>query len=681
MSTTRQEELTQKLVRYAEAYYDADQPLIADAEYDEMYDELAALEKESGVVLPGSPTRRVGAGAGAFLPHTHIRRLYSLDKVRTEEALADWVNKVQNYSIRSESEFFDKQQSVEFSLQYKFDGLTVSLTYENGLLVQGATRGNGVTGDSILEQLKTIENVPRKIKFKGTLEVQGECIMPLSALEKINKESEEPLKNARNAAAGALRNIDPEVTRSRHLKCYFYNISYIQGLTDYYNQNVNDIDFINPSDTSFLNERKLFSFLEENKLYPNKYIKYCHTAEELKREIDAAEHTRGTLDFLIDGMVVKVTDFALRDALGATEKFPRWAMAFKFAAEETTSVVEDVTWEVGRTGKLTPLAHLSPVELAGATIKRATLNNYDDIRRKRVKIGSKVFIRRSNDVIPEILGAVPDDTATQVIEKPTRCPECGAHVEERGAHIFCTNSLSCKAQIKLRIAHYASRDAMDIESLSDKTAAQLIEALNISSIPELYALSFDQLVALDRFGAKKAQNLLDALENSKSRPLSAFLFALGIPNVGSKTAKDLAKNFGTLSAVRAARREELLAIPDIGEIVADSILSFFADPSIAAQVDALLHDGVSPQEEQAVSLDSPIAGKTVVVTGTLPSLGRREAEALIEQHGGKAAGSVSKKTDYVLYGENAGSKLDKARELNVPLLTEDEFFALIGKKG
>jgi len=424
----------------------------------------------------------------------------------------------------------------------------------------------------------------------------------------------------------------------------------------------------------------MLAFLGENGFPVSPYIRYCHNADDLKREIDLAEQTRGKLDFLIDGMVIKVTGFALREALGETEKFPRWAMAFKFAAEETTSIVEEVTWEVGRTGKLTPLAHLTPVELAGATIQRATLNNFDDIQRKRVKIGSKVFIRRSNDVIPEILGAVPDDTATQVINKPTRCPVCGAHVEENGAHLFCTNSLSCRAQITLRLAHYASRDAMDIESFSDKTAGQLIEALGIDSIPALYELTKEQLVALERFGAKKADNLLTAIENSKTRPLSAFLFALGIPNVGSKTAKDLAKRFGTLEAVRKATCEELLAIPDVGGIVAESILSFFGDANISAQIDHLLSLGVSPQSEQAANTNSPIAGMTIVVTGTLPTLGRREAETLIEQNGAKAAGSVSKKTDYVLYGESAGSKLDKARELGVPLLTESEFLALIGEQ-
>ena len=648
---TRQEELTQQLVRYAEAYYDTDAPVISDAEYDALYDELVQLEQESGFVLSGSPTKRVGANAGAFLPHTHIRRLYSLDKVRTEEALGDWANR----AIKAAD-----GASVEFGLEYKFDGLTVCLTYENGRFMQGATRGNGVIGDGVFEQLLTIRTIPRTIPFKGKMEVQGECIMRLSVLEAFNRNSDEPLKNARNAAAGALRNLDPKVTASRKLDIFCYNVGYIEG-------------------KELSNQRDMLSFLAENGFPVSPYIRYCTTAEELTCEIDLAEQTRGTLDFLIDGMVIKVTDFALREALGATDKFPRWAMAYKFAAEETTSIVEEVTWEVGRTGKLTPLAHLSPVELAGATIKRATLNNYDDIQRKRVKIGSKVFIRRSNDVIPEILGAVPDDIATQEIQKPTRCPVCGAHVEETGAHLFCTNSLSCRAQITLRLAHYASRDAMDIESFSDKTAEQFIEALGVDSIPALYALTHEQLVALDRFGAKKSQNLLDAIEQSKTRPLSAFLFALGIPNVGSKTAKDLAKRFGTFEAVRAATREELLAIPDVGGIVAESILSFFADANISAQIDQLLAYGVKPQSEQAANTSSPIAGKTIVVTGTLPTLGRREAETLIEQNGAKAAGSVSKKTDYVLYGESAGSKLDKARELGVPLLTEAEFLTLIGE--
>lgn len=648
----RQQELTALLSQYGEAYYDSDAPLISDAEYDVLYDELLSLEEQSGTVLPDSPTRRVGAAITAFPPHTHIARLFSLDKVRTEAALGDWVDRV----IRLCGE-----STVEFALEYKFDGLTVNLTYENGQLTQGATRGNGIVGEGILPQLKTIRTLPKTIPFSGRMEVQGECIMRLSVLEKFNQTSEEPLKNARNAAAGALRNLDPSVTAARKLDCFCYNIGYIQG-------------------KELQSQKEMLAFLKENGFPVSPFIRYCHSAEELKREIDLAETTRDSLDFLIDGMVCKVTDFDLRKRLGSTEKFPRWAMAYKFAAEETTSVVRDVLWQVGRTGKLTPLAVLDPVELAGATISRATLNNFDDIQRKRVGIGSRVFVRRSNDVIPEILSSVPEDHPDHPVEKPTRCPGCGAHVEQRGAHLFCTNSLSCKAQITLRIAHYASRDAMDIESLSDKTALSLIEAFQIATIPELYDLTMEQLTGLDRFGPKKAQNLLSALEKSKRRPLGAFLFALGIPNVGNKTAQDLARRFGTLEEVRRADMQALLSIPDIGQIVADSILSFFADPSISAQVDALLEKGVCPQPESAVATDSPIQGKTIVVTGTLLGMDRRQAEAKIVQNGGKAAGSVSKKTDYVLAGENAGSKLDKARELNIPILDEAAFLKLIGEK-
>ena len=647
----RQEELVKLLNTYGDAYYAGDAPLVADAEYDALYDELLSLERESGNVLPNSPTRRVGSTVTKFLPHEHLARLYSLDKVRSPEALSGWLGRIQ--ALAGSDDF-------ELALEYKFDGLTVNLTYEGGRLTQGATRGNGIVGEGILEQLKTIRKLPRSIPFQGRMEVQGECIMRLSVLTAYNETSDEPLKNARNAAAGAVRNLDPKVTASRKLDCFCYNIGFIEGKTLH-------------------NQREMLAFLQENGFPVSDYVRYCRDAETLIAEIERISKARNDLDFLIDGMVVKVADFLLRERLGETEKFPRWAMAYKFPAEEATATVLDVSWEVGRSGKLTPLAHLSPVELAGATIQRATLNNYDDIQRKRVGLGSRVFIRRSNDVIPEILGSVPGDEPRAPVEKPSRCPECGAHVEQRGAHLFCTNSLSCKAQITLRIVHYASRDAMDIETLSDKTALQLIEALHISTIPELYSLSAEQLVALDRFGQKKAQNLVDALGNSKQRPLAAFLLAIGIPNVGVKTARDLARRFGTLDAVRHAPREALLAIPDIGEIVADSIRGFFDDPAIGAELDALLAQGVRPLETEALAGGLPLTGKTIVVTGTLPTLSRRDAETLVEQHGGKAAGSVSKNTSFVLAGEAAGSKLDKAQALGIPVIDETELMRMIGR--
>lgn len=649
---TRQEELVRLLNEYGKAYYDEDAPKVSDKEYDALYDELLLLEKQSGTVLPDSPTRKVGGSAVlGFPPHTHLGRLWSMDKVRTRDSLLDWEGRVlKNIPAGT---------VPRYALEYKFDGLTVNLTYENGRYVTGTTRGNGITGEDVTEQIRTIRNIPMTIPFTGRMEVQGECIMRLSVLAEFNRDTDEPLKNARNAAAGALRNIDPAVTKRRKLDCFTYNIGYIEG-------------------KDFSDQSEMLAFLKENGFPVCSYIRYCASVDEILSEIKLAGEKRDTLDFLIDGMVIKVTDFRLRRMLGETEKFPRWAIAYKFAAEETTSTVLDVTWEVGRTGKLTPLAHLAPVELAGATIQKATLNNYDDILRKKVGIGSRVFVRRSNDVIPEILSAVPGDTPEKEVEKPVVCPSCGAHVEQRGAHVFCTNPLSCRPQIVNRIVHYASRDAMDIEQLSDKTTEQFVDSFGISTIPELYELTHAKLERLERFGRKKAQNIIDAIEKSKSRPLSAFLFAVGIPNVGIKTAKDLASHFGSFEKVRAASREELIGIPDIGGIVADSIVSFFADPSIEEQLDRLLALGVVPSEGRQERFNSPLSGKTVVVTGTLPTLSRKEAEDLIEKYGGKAAGSVSKKTDYVLYGEAAGSKLDKAREFGTPLLTEPEFLELIG---
>ena len=647
-------ELVDKLNEYSKAYYVLDAPKISDKEYDELYDELLRLEEQSGIILPDSPTQRVGGDPlPCFEPHTHIHRLWSLDKVRTREDLIDWGRRVERIA---ESQQLPR---VKYALEYKFDGLTINLTYEGGRLITGATRGNGIVGEDITPQIKTIRTVPLTIPFKGKMEVQGECYMKLSVLDEINKTTDEKLKNARNAAAGALRNLDPRITAKRRLDCYCYNVGYIEG-------------------KKLETQDEMLGFLRENGFTVSDYLVFCDDIETVCDEIDKAEESRPHLDFLIDGMVVKVRDFATREALGATEKFPRWAMAFKFAAEETTTTVRDITWEVGRTGKLTPRASFDPVELAGATIRHATLNNFDDIRRKRVGIGSRVFIRRSNDVIPEILSAVEGDVPERQVEKPTVCPACGAHVEHRGVHLYCTNSLSCAPQIAGRLAHYASRDAMDIDTFSEKTAALFVEELKLKSIPDLYDLGPQDYMGLQGFGERRINNLMAAIERSKDCTLGAFIFAIGIPNVGAKTAKDLARRFGTIEALRSATVEQLTEVPDVGEIVARSIVEFFADPSIATQVDRLLAHGVKPRPEE-VQQDSPISGKTIVVTGALEKLDRRQAEALIESLGGKAAGSVSKKTDYVLAGESAGSKLTKARELGVRVLNEQEFFELIGE--
>lgn len=655
---TRQLELTGLLKQYAAAYYEQDAPHVSDKEYDELYDELLALEAETGVVFEGSPTNKIGGEISrGFKSHTHLGRLWSLDKVRTVQELIEWDNKVR----RLYNDSATGSETVCYALEYKFDGLTVNLTYNGGKLINAATRGNGVTGEGILEQVKTIEDIPHTIAYKGLFEVQGECYMKISVFNELNRVLAEPLKNARNAAAGALRNLDVSVTKARRLSCCCYNIGYIEG-------------------RSFINQDEMRSFMKENGLPLSDFYIKADNIEHFSPYLIEAEEKRDTLDFLIDGMVIKARPANIRDALGYTEKFPRWAIAYKFQAEEVSTVIENITWEVGRTGKLTPLAHVEAVELGGATIRKATLNNYDDILRKHAGIGARVFIRRSNDVIPEILGCVDGGEPTELAKMPDHCPACGAHVEQRGAHIFCTNSLSCKPQIAGRIKHFASRDAMDIEFLASKTAEQMIDNLGVMTVPELYQMTEERLALLPGFKDKKIGNLLAAIENSKDCSLGAFIYALGIPNIGKKTAHELAKKFGTFLNFRKANVEELTAIEDIGAIMAESVVDFFTDSSIAHQVDMLLGLGVAPREEQIKEGDLPLLGKTIVVTGTLPTLGRREAEQLVVDNGGKAAGSVSKNTDYVLYGESAGSKLTKAQELNIKLIDENEFLELINRR-
>jgi DNA ligase (NAD+) len=421
-------------------------------------------------------------------------------------------------------------------------------------------------------------------------------------------------------------------------------------------------------------------FLRDNRFRVNPYVKYATTIEEVQAELTDIEAKRHTFDFLIDGAVVKVTDMRTREALGYTDKFPRWAVAFKFEAEEAATVLQSVSWEVGRTGKITPVARVEAVELAGVTVQNCTLNNIGDIERKGLKhaLGTLVAIRRSNDVIPEILGKA-DEAQGEEIEFPTVCPSCGMELEQRGAHLFCNNKLGCRPQIIGRITHFASRDAMDIESFSIMTAEQLYDDCEVRDPADLYGLVFDDLIKLERFGERKAQKLLEALEKSKSRELAAFLFALGIPNTGKATTKMLADHYRSLDAVMAASAEELVGLPDVGAIVAESIVGFFQDPVIADSIARMRGYGVKAEAEEApvVRGDSVFSGKTVVLTGTLPTLSRDEAAKLLEANGAKISGSVSKKTDYVLAGENAGSKLTKAESLGVAVISEEEMLEML----
>ncbi len=650
----RMRELVDLLNEYSNAYYFSDSPMVSDAEFDALMEELSGLERQTGIVLPDSPTHRVGGElTSAFLPHQHISRLWSLDKVKTFGELRDWAQRCERYRGGDSN-----AKPLEFVLEYKFDGLTINLTYEDGMLVQAATRGNGIIGEGILAQVRTIRTIPLAIPYKGKMEVRGECYMKLSTLAELNANGTDILKNARNAAAGAIRNLDPRITASRRLDCACYNIGYIEG-------------------KDFAARREMFDFMHECGFPMSDFVFYG-SIDEIIEEIESAESRRSSLDILIDGMVIKLNDIPLHDEMGYTDRFPRGEIAYKFQAEEQSTTVLNITWEVGRTGKLTPLAHLEPVDFMGVTVKRATLNNIDDIRRKRVGIGSKVLIRRSNDVIPEIMTSLDEGEPKNPVHVPESCPACGSKVEQRGVHTFCTNSLSCKPQIVGRLEHFASRNAMDIEGFSEKTAHLLADEIGLSKISELYELTEASFSGLSGFGEKRISNILSAIEKSKDCELSAFIFALGIPNVGNKTAKDLADTFLSLDAIRSAGREQLLNIPDIGDIVADDIMDFFADTHISAQVDRLLELGVNPRSPEAKSHNDFVNGMSFVVTGTLTLMGRKVFEDLISDLGGKASGSVSRKTDYLVAGENAGSKLDKAKKLDIPILSEEEFFHSIG---
>lgn len=636
----RMEELATLLNKYGYHYYVLDEPIVADKQYDELYDELRRLEEETGTVLKDSPTRKVGGDPiKEFEPHVHLRRLYSLDKCNSYDELRAWDEKIKKFD-----------EKAVYTLEYKLDGLTLALTYEDGYFVGAATRGNGEIGENVTAQVETIKSVPLSIPYKGRVEVQGEGIMRLSALEKYNETASEPLKNARNGVAGAIRNLDPKVTASRNLDIVFYNVNYIEG-------------------KEISSQTDCIEFLKENGFKTEKLF-VTDSMEEILSEIERVDRSR--LDFLIDGMVVKVNDFKSRAAMGYTDKFPRWAMAYKFEAEETTTILRDVVWNVGRTGKLTPLAILQPVELCGATIRKATLNNYDDILRKKITIGSRVFIRRSNDVIPEILG-VAEDNGGDKINPPLTCPACSAPVYRDGVHVFCPNEHDCPPQIIGRLEHYADKECMDIRGVSGKIIGQLHAVLGVSNFSDLYSLNEEKLSRLDGFKDKKISNFLASVQKSISAPLDRFINALGIDGIGKKSARDLAERFGSIDALMAADRDTLTLIDDVGEILAGNIVAYFAKH--ADEIARLKAIGIDPKTTK--NTGGVLSGKKFVLTGTLTSFTRSKATELIEGAGGVVSGSVTHDTDYVLAGESAGNKLEKAKKLNIKIIDEKEFVSML----
>ena len=605
-------QLIDTLNKWAYEYYVLDAPSVSDAEYDRLYDELVELEKSTGTVEPDSPTRRVGGEPlKAFARHEHISRLYSLDKCVTYERLSAFVTRIKKVI-----------PDAGFTVEYKYDGLTMCLTYDGGRFVRATTRGNGVVGEDVTAQCLTVRSVPLSIPFKGLIEVQGEAVIPLSALKKYNEGAAEKLKNARNAAAGAIRNLDPAVTASRGVEILFYNVNYISG-------------------KSFSTQEEMFAFLRENhfKVYP--YLRICSDEESIISALEEIEVERRNIDVLTDGAVIKLNDVPAREALGYTDKFPRWAIAYKFEAEEAQTTVRKVRWQVGRTGKLTPLAEVDPVELGGATVRRATLNNFGDISRKDVRIGSVVAIRRSNEVIPEILGCVRHTGTSIDIQKPIVCPYC-----------------------------------MDIEGFSEATAEQLRSKLAVTRPSQLYTLTAAELAGLEGFKDKKISNLLAAIDGSRQVPLERFIFALGIDGVGKVGARDLANSFRSIQALSSATAEQLVGLENIGEITANAIVGWFADGENTDELANLLKY-VTPVYSERNTSSGAFAGEVVVLTGTLSNYTRSRAQQLIEERGGTCASSVTKKTTLVVAGEEAGSKLAKAQSLGIKVIDEQTFSQML----
>ena len=636
-------------------YYVLDDPTMADYEYDQLLRELETLESaHPELVTPDSPTQRVGGQAvSQFEKVTHAVPLMSLQDVFSMEELNEFLNKI-----------LSEQGDAAFSVEPKIDGLSVALEYENGVFVRGATRGDGVVGEDVTENLKTIRSIPMRLEgAPDRLIVRGEVFMPKKSFEKLNARQEalgKPLfANPRNAAAGSLRQLDPKIAGQRGLDIYVFNVQLAEGVT--FTSHCESLEYL---------KRLRFKVIPYQKL---------STVEEIDRQVEAINENRGELICDIDGAVIKLDNLAQRENLGSTAKFPRWAAAYKYPPEIKSTVVENIVVQVGRTGVLTPKAVVRPVRLAGTTVTNATLHNQDFISQRDIRIGDTVKIRKAGEIIPEILevdlSLRPSDAKPYQI--PMVCPVCGAPVEkdEEGAFLRCTGA-ECPAQLSRNIAHFVSRDAMDIDGLGDSIVESLIEKGLIHSAADIYYLNMEEISSLWKSGTTAAKKLLDAIEASKQQDLSRLIYALGIRQVGTKTGKVLAAAFKSLDNLMEASEEALMEVPDIGGITAQSIHSWFAQPQSQHLIMRLRQAGVNFLSQKKVT-DNRFAGMTFVLTGALSRFTREEATEQIENFGGKASGSVSKKTTYVVVGENAGSKERKARELGIPVLTEEEFWEMI----
>lgn len=655
---TEMTEMVRKLNGYANEYYVLDSPSVSDAIYDKFYDKLVALEAKTGIVLPGSPTQRVGDRIlKGFNKITHKRPLWSLNKAQSYGELKTFLNGVERAWQEYKVENPDASE-LEYIVMEKLDGLTLNTTYEKGELKQSATRGTGEIGEDVTEQSKTISNLTHTLSVQEDLAIHGEVIMTKKAFADYNAHAVEPLKNLRNGAAGAIRTLNLAETRKRKLSVLFYDI------TDASNSFVrlsDKLDYLNAIGIPTVKHTVTGSF------------------DKIVESIEQIEKDRGSLQYDIDGVVIKVNDLAFSEYMGYTSKYPKFGMAYKFEAEESTTTLIEVEWTIGRTGRVNPVAILEPIELGGTTVKRATLNNMDDIAKKGVRVGSEVIIRRSNDVIPEITGTIEDKTdSTMEIVAPAVCPACGHPLVQIGSFLFCENNLGCRPQLTKSIVHFCKRETMNVEGFSDKTAEQFIEAGIIETVADLYELESkkDKILSLPKFGERKYIKLIQNLEASKQMTLPRFIYALALPNVGLSTAKELALQFKTLSAIREASIDELLAIPDVGSVVARDIHLWFHSDNDAL-LDRLLSYITLEEVKDKMITESPFTGKTVVVTGTMVDYKRKDIKDYLEGLGAKVSGSVSKKTDYVVYGAEAGSKLDKAIQLGVATVDEMQFKEMV----
>ena len=656
-ATKRVQELRALLTQANDAYYDQAQPFMSDQRYDELLKELQMLEQNYGLEDPHSPSVRVGGSVSSeFASVQHPVPLLSLDNTYNEDELNEFDQRIQK--ILGHSHY-------QYLVELKFDGASIRLRYENGMLVLGATRGDGEKGDDITKNIRTVADIPLQLKgdYPEVVEVRGEAYMEKEAFARLNQRREDEglsvFANPRNSTAGSLKMQDPKVVAQRPIRFFAFDLLFEDGISR--------------------NQDQKLALIRSFGLPANEYPTLCNSITQVQNTISVLDQLRHELPYETDGVVIKVNEESLRETLGSTSKFPRWAIAYKFQAEQVTTKIKDISLQVGRLGTITPVAELEPVLLAGTTVKRASLHNEEEIQRKDIRIGDLVRVEKAGEIIPQVVEVVPNQTdRASEFQFPTNCPACGSKlIKYEGEVAWRCIDLSCPPQIRIKIEHFASRDALDIEGMGESMVDLLVSEGLIKSYADLYTLKKEQLLPLERMAEKSASNLIQSIENSKQQGFDRVLYGLGIRFVGKTVAKDLAKAFGSLERLGAASLEELLAVDAIGPRIAESVREFFENPRYQNMLEALKLQGLQLQMVQTEKESSKLEGKVFVLTGTLPTLSRKEASDRIEANGGKTSSSVSKKTDFVVAGEAAGSKRAKAESLGIPILSEEEFLALL----